>query len=235
MKPEKLTVSAFGPYGGKLEIDFTRLGRQGLFLITGDTGAGKTTIFDAIAFALYGEASGTVREAGMFRSKYAKEDVPTFVELEFAYQGKKYRVKRNPEYLRPKGRGSGYTLQKADATLEYPDGRQPVTKMRDVTKAVEELIGLDYRQFTQIAMIAQGDFQKLLLAGTVERSEIFRQIFHTRMYQEVQNLLKDAARDQWKAYDEIRRSISQYMNGYVWIGQSLMIIPFTGFLRSWKF
>lgn len=215
MKPEKLTVSAFGPYGGKLEIDFTRLGRQGLFLITGDTGAGKTTIFDAIAFALYGEASGTVREAGMFRSKYAKEDVPTFVELEFAYQGKKYRVKRNPEYLRPKGRGSGYTLQKADATLEYPDGRQPVTKMRDVTKAVEELIGLDYRQFTQIAMIAQGDFQKLLLAGTVERSEIFRQIFHTRMYQEVQNLLKDAARDQWKAYDEIRRSISQYMNGVI--------------------
>ncbi|NBH34629.1 DNA sulfur modification protein DndD [Clostridiaceae bacterium] len=215
MKPEKLTVSAFGPYGGKLEIDFARLGRQGLFLITGDTGAGKTTIFDAIAFALYGEASGTVREAGMFRSKYAKEDVPTFVELEFTYQGKKYRVKRNPEYLRPKGRGSGYTLQKADATLEYPDGRQPVTKMRDVTKAVEELIGLDYRQFTQIAMIAQGDFQKLLLAGTMERSEIFRQIFHTRLYQEVQNQLKDAARDQWKAYDEIRRSISQYMNGVI--------------------
>ena len=95
------------------------------------------------------------------------------MELEFEYQGKRYRVTRNPEYLRPKGRGTGYTLQKADAVLEYPDGRQPVTKTREVTRAVEELIGLTYRQFTQIAMIAQGDFQKLLLAGTDQRREIF--------------------------------------------------------------
>ena len=215
MRPGKLTISGFGPYGGKAEIDFAQFGGQGLFLITGDTGAGKTTIFDAIAFALYGEASGQVREAGMFRSKYAPEDVPTFVELEFEYQGKRYRVTRNPEYLRPKGRGTGYTLQKADAVLEYPDGRQPVTKTREVTRAVEELIGLTYRQFTQIAMIAQGDFQKLLLAGTAERSEIFRQIFHTGLYQQVQYRLKDAMKERWKAYDEIRRSISQYMSGAV--------------------
>ncbi len=136
MRPGKLTISGFGPYGGKAEIDFAQFGGQGLFLITGDTGAGKTTIFDAIAFALYGEASGQVREAGMFRSKYAPEDVPTFVELEFEYQGKRYRVTRNPEYLRPKGRGTGYTLQKADAVLEYPDGRQPVTKTREVTREI---------------------------------------------------------------------------------------------------
>ena len=165
MRPEKLTISAFGPYAGKTEIDFTRFKDRGLFLITGDTGAGKTTIFDAITFALYGEASGNVREAGMFRSKYAKEDVPTFVELEFLYQGKEYQIKRNPEYLRPKGRGTGYTQQKADAQLTFSDGRQPITRMREVTRAVEELIGLDYQQFTQIAMIAQGDFQKLLLSG----------------------------------------------------------------------
>lgn len=213
MRPEKLTISAFGPYAGRTEIDFTQLGDKGLFLITGDTGAGKTTIFDAVAFALYGEASGNVREAGMFRSKYAKEDVPTFVELEFMYQRKKYRIKRNPEYLRPKGRGTGYTLQKADAELTFSDGRQPVTRMREVTRAVEELIGLDYQQFTQIAMIAQGDFQKLLLAGTQERGEIFRQIFHTGLYQEMQNRLRDAAKQRWKEYDEIRRSISQYMSG----------------------
>ena len=213
MRPEKLTISAFGPYAGKTEIDFSRLGDRGLFLITGDTGAGKTTIFDAITFALYGEASGNVRESGMFRSKYAQEQVPTFVELEFIYQGKRYRVTRNPEYLRPKGRGTGYTMQKADAELDFFDGRQPVTRMREVTRAVEEVIGLDYQQFTRIAMIAQGDFQKLLLAGTQERGEIFRQIFHTGLYQEVQSRLRDAAKERWKEYDEIRRSISQYLSG----------------------
>lgn len=212
MRPEKLTVSAFGPYAGKTEIDFSRLGNRGLFLITGDTGAGKTTLFDAITFALYGEASGNVREAGMFRSKYAREDTPTFVELEFIYQGKRYRIFRNPEYLRPKGRGTGYTMQKADAELTFFDGRQPVTRMREVTRAVEEVIGLDYQQFTRIAMIAQGDFQKLLLAGTQERAEIFRQIFHTGLYLEVQDRLRDAAKERWKEYDEIRRSISQYLS-----------------------
>lgn len=217
MKPKKLTMSAFGPYAEETVIDFTRLGECGLFLITGDTGAGKTTIFDAIAFALYGEASGKVREAGMFRSKYAQDDVPTYVKLEFAYQGKDYCITRNPEYLRPKGRGSGYTLQKADAVLEFGDGHRPVTRMREVTRAVEELTGLNYRQFTQIAMIAQGDFQKLLLAGTQERSEIFRQIFHTGLYQELQNRLKDVMKERWKAYDEIRRSISQYLSGVVCI------------------
>ncbi len=234
MRPEKLTISAFGPYAGKTEIDFTRFKDRGLFLITGDTGAGKTTIFDAITFALYGEASGNVREAGMFRSKYAKEDVPTFVELEFLYQGKEYQIKRNPEYLRPKGRGTGYTQQKADAQLTFSDGRQPITRMREVTRAVEELIGLDYQQFTQIAMIAQGDFQKLLLSGTQERGEIFRRIFHTGLYQEVQNRLRDAAKERWKEYDEIRRSINQYMAGAV-CGENLEISLELENLRKVKF
>ena len=171
MKPLKLIISAFGPYAGETEIDFEQLGAKGLYLITGDTGAGKTTLFDAIAYALYGEASGDVRRADMFRSKYAKENVPTFVEYTFLYRGKCYTVKRNPEYLRPKGRGTGFTAQKADAVLTYPDAREPVTKSKEVTKAITELIGLDRRQFTHIAMIAQGDFQKLLLAGTEERRD----------------------------------------------------------------
>ncbi len=234
MRPQKLTISAFGPYAGKTEIDFSRLGDRGLFLITGDTGAGKTTIFDAIAFALYGEASGNVREAGMFRSKYAGEEAPTFVELEFVYREKRYRIRRNPEYLRPKGRGTGYTMQKADAELTFFDGRQPVTRMREVTRAVEEVIGLDYRQFTQIAMIAQGDFQKLLLAGTQERGEIFRQIFHTGLYQEVQNRLRDAAKERWKEYDEIRRSISQYLSGAVCEGSPEISLELES-LRKVKF
>lgn len=213
MKPVKLIMSAFGPYADKTEIDFERFGGQGLYLITGDTGAGKTTIFDAIAFALYGEASGDVRKADMFRSKYAKEDTATYVAFSFDYRGKRYQVKRNPEYMRPKGRGSGYTLQRADAQLIYPDGREPVTKSREVTRAVTELTGLDRRQFTQIAMIAQGDFQKLLLAGTEERIGIFRQIFKTGMYRKIQEQLRNAEKAQWKAYDECRRSMNQYMEG----------------------
>ena len=215
MKPKKLVISAFGPYADLMELDFERLGGGGLYLITGDTGAGKTTIFDAITFALYGEASGEVRKGEMFRSKYAKPEVRTFVELTFTYQGKDYTVKRNPEYLRPKDRGQGMTMEKANAELIFPDERQPVTKISEVTKAVTELLGLDQRQFRQIAMIAQGDFQKLLLAGTADRSEIFRKMFHTEIYQELQNRLREEAKARWKTYDEKKRSISQYLDNVV--------------------
>ncbi len=220
MKPLKLLMSAFGPYAGETEIDFEHFGGQGLYLITGDTGAGKTTIFDAIAFALYGEASGDVRRAEMFRSKYAKDEVPTFVRFTFDYRGKCYQIRRNPEYMRPKGRGKGYTLQRAEAELIYPDGRDPVTKAKEVTRAVTELIGLDRRQFTQIAMIAQGDFQKLLLAGTEERIGIFRQIFKTGLYQRLQEQLKTAEKDQERVYKELKRSMDQYMDGIICSGDS---------------
>lgn len=213
MRPEKLTISAFGPYAGKTEIDFSKLGEGGLYLITGDTGAGKTTIFDALTFALYGRASGEVRDSAMFRSKYADPSTETFVELVFSYQGKKYQILRSPEYMAPKKRGTGFTLRKAEAQLIYPDERQPVTKAKDVTQAVEQLLGLSYDQFTQIAMIAQGDFQKLLLAGTAQRGEIFRQIFHTGLYQQVQMKLKDASIARYKEYEEMRRSIAQYLDG----------------------
>lgn len=222
MKPVKLTMSAFGPYAGETVIDFEQFGGQGLYLITGDTGAGKTTIFDAIAFALYGEASGGVRRADMFRSKYAKDDVPTYIKFIFDYRGKRYMVRRNPEYMRPKGRGKGYTLQRAEAELIYPeeDNRDPVTKAKEVTRAVTELIGLDYRQFTQIAMIAQGDFQKLLLAGTEERIGIFRQIFKTGLYQKLQEQLKAAEKIQEQAYNELKRSMNQYMGGIICDGDT---------------
>lgn len=221
MKPVKLRMSAFGPYANETEIDFERFGGQGLYLITGDTGAGKTTIFDAVAFALYGEASGDVRRADMFRSKYAAEDVPTFVIFTFDYRGKRYTVKRNPEYMRPKGRGKGYTLQRAEAELIYPDERDPVTKAKEVTRAVTELIGLDRRQFTQIAMIAQGDFQKLLLAATEERIGVFRQIFKTGIYQRLQDQLKSAEKVQWRIYEELKRSMHQYMDSILCTGESL--------------
>ena len=182
VKPLKLCLSAFGPYAGEVTIDFGKLGAKGLYLITGDTGAGKTTIFDAITFALYGEASGNIREANMFRSKYAKEGTPTYVEFTFLYQKKQYHIRRNPEYIRKREKGEGFTIQKADAILTFPDNRPPVTKSKEVTKSVIELIGIDRNQFIQIAMIAQGDFLKLLLSKTEERSKIFREIFNTKPY-----------------------------------------------------
>ena len=191
MRPLKLTLSAFGPYAGTTTLPLEQLGRGGLYLVTGDTGAGKTTLFDAITYALYDHSSGGVRDGAMLRSKYADPGTPTFVELEFEVRGQRYTVRRNPEYLRPKARGEGFTTEKADATLTYPDGRPPVTKAKEVTAAVIDLIGLDYNQFSQIAMIAQGQFTRLLNATTEERSKIFRKLFRTQRYQKLQEALQE--------------------------------------------
>lgn len=214
MRPIKLIMSAFGPYASKTVLDLDELGTNGLYLITGDTGAGKTTIFDAITFALYGEASGDNREATMFRSKYASADTPTEVELTFIYAGKEYYVKRNPEYDHPKTRGEGFTTEKANAELHYPDGRV-VTKLREVNRAVEEIMGIDRNQFTQIAMIAQGDFLKLLFASTDDRKKIFQKIFRTRCYYVLQERLKSESGNLGREYDAISASIRQYINGIV--------------------
>ena len=212
MRPVKLILSAFGPYAGRTVLELDKLGENGLYLITGDTGAGKTTIFDAITYALYGEASGDNREPSMFRSKYAEADTPTEVELVFSYAGKTYTVKRNPEYDRPKARGDGFTTHKADAQLQYPDGRV-LTKQREVDSAIRDIMGINRSQFLQIAMIAQGDFLKLLLAPTEDRKKIFRQIFKTQLYQELQEKLKRESgilNDQCIA---ARSSIRQYIEG----------------------
>ncbi|MBQ6632687.1 MAG: SMC family ATPase [Ruminococcus sp.] len=212
MRPLKLTMSAFGPYSGKTVLDLDSLGEKGLYLITGDTGAGKTTIFDAITFALYGEASGDNREASMLRSKYAEDQTPTYVELVFSYGGKTYTVKRNPEYERPKARGEGFTSQKAEAELYYPDGRV-ISKQRDVDNSVRDIMGIDKDQFMQISMIAQGDFLKLLLASTEDRIKIFRQIFKTRLFSSLQDKLKTESSSLSRQCDEARNSIRQYING----------------------
>ena len=191
MRPLKLTLSAFGPYASTTTLELERLGKGGLYLVTGDTGAGKTTLFDAITYALYDHSSGGIRDGAMLRSKYADPGTPTYVELEFEVRGQRYTVRRNPEYLRPKARGEGFTMEKADATLTYPDGRPPVTKAKEVTAAVTDLIGLDYNQFSQIAMIAQGQFTRLLNATTEERSRIFRKLFRTQRYQKLQDALQE--------------------------------------------
>ena len=191
MKPIRLTLSAFGPYAAPTTLEMEKLGSGGLYLITGDTGAGKTTLFDAITYALYDHSSGGVREGSMLRCKYADDKTPTFVELEFEVGGRRYTVRRNPEYQRPKARGQGTTTEKADATLTYADGRPPVTKSKDVTAAIVEIIGLDYNQFVQIAMIAQGQFTRLLNASTEERTQIFRKLFRTQPYQQLQLRLQE--------------------------------------------
>lgn len=193
MRPLRLTLSAFGPYAAETTLDLEKLGKGGLYLITGDTGAGKTTLFDAITYALYDHSSSGIREGSMLRCKYADDKTPTFVELEFEVHGVRYTVRRNPEYQRPKARGEGMTTEKADATLTYPDDRPPVTKAKDVTAAVQEIIGLDYNQFSQIVLIAQGQFTKLLNASTEERSRIFRKLFRTQRYAQLQERLQAEA------------------------------------------
>ena len=212
MRPIKLTMSAFGPYAARTVLNLDELGSSGLYLITGDTGAGKTTIFDAITYALYGEASGDTRDPSMFRSKYADAGVSTEVELVFSYAGKEYTVRRNPEYDRPKSRGEGFTTQRAEAELHYPDGRV-VSKQRDVDAAIRDIMGINRSQFMQIAMIAQGDFLKLLLAPTEDRKAIFRQIFKTQLFQSLQDKLK---RESGKLSDQCaaaQNSLTQYING----------------------
>ena len=214
MRPLKLTIAGFGPYAGIQELNFDHLGEKGLYLITGDTGAGKTTIFDAITYALFGEASGENREVDMLRSKYAKEDDPTYVELTFEYNGKEYYVRRNPAYTRLKKSGSGTTNQLADALLRYPDGHE-ITKLKEVDKSIREIIGLTREQFSQVSMISQGDFRKLLQADTKERQKIFRDIFSTGLYVTLQIRLKERASEVRDQKDHASRSILQYIDGIV--------------------
>ena len=190
MRPLKLTITGFGPYAGTEEIDFDRLGTRGLYLITGDTGAGKTTIFDAIVYALYGQASGSNREPSMLRSKYIKDEcAETSVKLTFLYGGKEYTVCRTMARLRPKARGDGFTEAPAEAELYLPDGRTE-KKEKDINETLAKILGVNRDQFCQIAMIAQGDFLKILLEETKERQAHFREIFRTHIYRDFQEKLK---------------------------------------------
>ena len=218
MRPLKLTMCGFGPYARETTIDFTRFGTGGLFLITGDTGAGKTTIFDGIAYALYNRTSGGRRLPRMLRSDFARPADDTFVELEFTYAKKRYLVRRSPEYMRPKARGSGETKRPQTVCLTLPDGKV-ITNVREADKRLEEIIGMHAEQFMRIAMIAQGDFLKLLLAKSEERSEIFRRIFDTSAFSGFQEQLKALAAEKEDAFDAIRKSLLQYLSGTVFCSE----------------
>ena len=212
MRPLKLTLSAFGPYAREQVLDFSKLGTGGVYLITGDTGAGKTTIFDGIIFALYGKASGKSREPSTLRSKYAAPETPTFAELTFAYDRAVYTVRRSPEYRRPKTRGEGMTTQHAMAELICPDGRV-IAKQAEVDSQIIALLGLDHDQFCQIAMLAQGDFLRLLLAKTEDRSRIFQKLFDTGRYACLQEKLRQSALEVKRAYDAGQEKLRQYGEG----------------------
>lgn len=210
MRPLLLKMSAFGPYAGNTVIEFDKLGDKGLYLICGDTGAGKTTIFDAICYALFGEASGRLRDASMLRSKYADDLTPTEVELLFLHNDKEYRIVRNPEYYRPSKRGEGLTKQPQDACLYMPDGNV-ISKAKDVNKAVEELLSLNCDQFFQISMIAQGSFRELLISDTNTRQKIFRELFKTGFYLTLQDKLSEARKEISDKVSDSKKSIEQYV------------------------
>ena len=189
MRPVYLKMSAFGPFAGVAEVDFTLLGTEGVYLLAGETGAGKTTVFDAITFALFGRCSGEGRKPENLRSDFAGPDTQTYVDLTFDLRGKRYRIVRDPGgYERNKKRGSGTTKSDGDASIELPDGSE-LTGRETVNAKVTELLGIDANQFGQIVMLAQGDFEKLLCEGTSERTEIFRKIFGTDLYRRFQDEL----------------------------------------------
>lgn len=210
MKPQRLILCGWGPYKDETVIDFTKLNTE-LFLITGPTGAGKTTLFDAIAYALYGTLSGEVREKGTVRSDFADENTKTFVELFMTHKGKQYRILRNPEYLRPKKKKSGgnaYTREKENAALTLPDGSL-IAGNQDVTIRVEEILGMDSKQFRQISMIAQGEFARMLFANPAEKTAIFRELFGTGVYAAVQNRLKERSAGLYRDYMNFKHKMEE--------------------------
>lgn len=208
MRPINLVISAFGPYADKVDIDFNSFLDKGIYLISGNTGAGKSTIFEAIKFVLYGEDNGEIR------SKYAMAETPTFVDMTFMLRGKEYRVTRNPKYSRPKSRGEGFTTAKAEAELVYHNGKI-ITGYSNVTKEIVNLTGLNSDQFSKIVMIAQGKFRELLETDTANRSKIFRDIFKTESYDKLQKKVKAKYIETYKENSKTIDSIKQFIQGII--------------------
>lgn len=216
MKPLNLVINAFGPYAGKVEIDFEQFGSNGLYLVTGETGAGKTSIFDAITFALFGSASGLTRTNAAknslhLRSDFAKDNDDSFVELTFVCRGETYKIYRTTTKEVPKSRGEGMKTVSEKAELTLPDGRI-ISSADEFKEEIRTLLGIDENQFSQIVMLAQGEFLKLLNAETKEREDIFRKIFETDNYKNFQNIIWENAKTLSDKKDDKEKSLTQYIN-----------------------
>ena len=210
MRPIRLSLQYFGSYTDKQTIDFDLLGTKGLYLITGDTGSGKTTIFDAILYALYGSMSGEYRskDTTILRSTMAQETDKTEVELVFEFNGIHYTITRWMEYMQPKKRGAGFTEGKAGATMSWPDCLTPISGTKEVSAKILEILGISRDQFSQIAMIAQGDFMKLLMANTEDRIGLFRKIFRTENYKALQEDISKEFKDEYQRLSDEKVSIN---------------------------
>ena len=213
MKPIKLSMSAFGPYKGKTIIDFEKLGESGLFLVTGDTGAGKTTIFDAISYALFNDVSGSNRPISSLRSDFATSE-DTYVELQFEHKNKIYTVRRTPPYERQKKNGEGFTKNVADASLSYDD--KVITKVSNVNEKIIEIIGINSKQFKQIAMLAQGEFINVLFAKSEDRTEIFRKIFETDIYNIITKNLNELAKNNRIELEKLKINFETNAENIIW-------------------
>lgn len=213
MKPVKLMICAFGPYAKTMPpIRFSDFDEDGLFLISGETGAGKTTIFDAITFALFGQTSGTYKDTRYLKSEYADKNTVPYVDFYFTHQGHEYHVKRNPPYLRPKARGNGF-IEEKEAAAFWKDTESPIEGVKNVNEKITELLNIDFKQFKQVAMIAQGEFYELLNATTDDRTKILRNIFLTDGYKKMEFELKSLQDRSNVEKEEARRSILQFMEG----------------------
>lgn len=213
MKPIKVDMCAFGPYKGSASVDFTALQNGGLFLIGGDTGAGKTTLFDAISYALYGDASGDGRKNVSLRSDFADPKDRTFVRLTFSHKGEEYIIERSPAYQRLKERGEGYTQKAAEVALTLPDGKV-LTRQSAVNQYIADLLGMDHSQFKQITMIAQGEFLKLAYAKGSDRQAILRRVFSTQIYDRFTEKLRgdmNAAKQQCQTGESIAANLFEGM------------------------
>ena len=214
MRPIKLVLSAFGPYASKIELDLSKLGENGVYLITGDTGAGKTTIFDAITFALFGKPSGDIRDVKTLRSEYAKEEIETYVELDFIYHDEEYHIYRRPEYTYTHVQKNSEVKQRSKATDAYlimPNGDR-IVKPTEVTKQVEQLLGMKRDQFRQIAMIAQGSFLEILNADTKERGKLFEKVFMTSKYSVLMDRLNQMAKESYLALNDAKLRLQQIIS-----------------------
>ncbi|MDQ0154815.1 AAA family ATPase [Robertmurraya andreesenii] len=241
MRPLKLTMQAFGPYAKTETIDFTELGNRTMFVISGKTGSGKTTIFDGISYAIYGKASGEDRNGPELRSQFASEDLPTEVSLHFTLRGKNYFIRRSPQQEKKKERGEGFRTIGATAELyqldEHGEMQLLGANVRDVDERIKEIMLIDSNQFRQILMIPQGEFRKLLTSDSKEKELILQRLFHTELYKRIEEKLKEEATSLKKAVEkqeedrnQLIRKISalynQDLHGYLETGSVNDVVIF---------